>query len=407
MTGPVAELQGELGSRQGEIEEWVDAELSKQSLPFYCSVDIRACAHKAAPVDTNLFPGGFNNLSQEARERGAKAAARLLGERWPEARRVLVLTERHTRNPYYANHLAALSDVIEGAGAEVRLAFLEGKAERLSGHHREVEVGELGRDGDELRCGKFVPDLVVLNHDQTAGTPSTLRGVAQPVVPPPEVGWATRRKSAHFFQYERVAARFGRAFGVDPWLLTPYFNVCNKVDVSKNIGLDCLAQAVDETLDDIRSNYARLGVRETPFVALKADAGTHGTGVVMVESAEEARSLNRRQRSNLSVLKEGVASTDVLIQEGVPTADRVEGLVAEPVVYMVGREVVGGFWRLNQQKGERDNLNSRGMLFWPMGGGPAGDPARARLLAVVARLALLATTRELAGEIASAGPGGR
>ena len=403
MSTPLAGLEADLDARRDEIEKWLEEELSKQRLPFYCSVDLRACDHKVAPVDTNLFPGGFNNLSKSARERGAAAGRKVLDRHWPDVSRVLILTERHTRNPYYASHLAVLREIVAGAGAEVRLAFLEGGAETLSAHHQKVGVEELERDGDTLRVGDFVPELVILNHDQTSGTPEAIKGVTQQFAPPPEAGWSHRRKSAHFFQYERVAARFCRSLDIDPWLVTAYFNVCSRVDVSKNIGLGCLARSVDETIEDIRSNYERNGVDDRPFVVLKADAGTYGMGVVMVESAQEAQGLNRRQRQNLSVLKEGVSSNDILIQEGVPTTDRVEGLVAEPVLYMVGSEIVGGFWRLNQSKRERENLNSRGMLFWPMEGGNSPEPLRSYTLGVVARLALLATTRELAGEIASSG----
>lgn len=402
MNDSLASLMATALERSGEFDEWAAAEFSRQRVPFYCSVDLRACGHKIAPVDTNLFPGGFNNLSQVALGRAASAAKRYLDGQWPGVKDVLVVTERHTRNPFYANHLAALCGLLEGAGANVRLAFLEGGAETLEGHHRKVEVGELTRCGDELACGDFVPELVILNHDQTSGTPEVLVGAAQPMVPPPQAGWAHRRKSAHFFQYERVAARYARVFDADPWLLSAYFNVCSKVDLSRNIGLDCLVQAVEETLEDIRANYRRHGVDDRPFVTLKSDAGTYGMGVVMVEDAEDARRLNRRQRKNLATLKQGVASTDILIQEGIPTTDRVEGLVAEPVLYMVGTEVVGGFWRLNQSKGERDNLNSKGMLFWSMGEGKVPEPGRAAALETVARLALLATTREIAGEAAAA-----
>ena len=403
MKNPVAELQQGLSAKKDGIEEWLSSELAKQRLPFYCSVDIRACEHKIAPVDTNLFPGGFNNLSKAAQKRGIDAARKILDRQWPKAKNLLIVTEHHTRNPYYVNHLAVLRDILKGAGANVNLSFLEGGAETLSGHHVKVKVEELVRDGDTLKADGAAPDLVIINHDQTAGVPEKIKDVAQPIAPPPGAGWSERRKSAHFFQYERVASRFCRAFGFDPWVISPYFNVCNKVDVSKNIGLGCLASSVEEALDDILANYRRLGVDEKPFIALKADAGTYGMGVVMVESAEQAKSLNRRHKKNLSVLKEGVASSDILIQEGVPTGDRVEGLVAEPVYYMIGSEVAGGFWRLNQNKGVRDNLNSRGMLFWPIEGGNKPKEPKAYALSVVARLALLATTRELVSEIASAG----
>ncbi len=393
-----------LDAQKDEVESWLAAEFAKREPPFYCSVDVRVSEHKIAPIDTNLFPGGFNNLGEKAREQAGAAARAVVQRQWPEAKRALVIAERHTRNPYYAEHLTTLRAILEAAGLEVRLALAAGEPATLRGHREEFELAPVARSGDRLTAADgFEPDLVILNHDQSGGTPAILEDVAQPVLPPPRAGWAHRRKSAHFFQYERVAARFARAFGFDPWLITSYFNVCHRVDISRNIGLGCLEQVIDDTLGDIAAKYRELGTDSKPFAVLKADAGTYGMGVVMVDEAEQVRRLNRRQRSNLSSAKDGVAINDILVQEGVPTADRIEGLVAEPVCYMIGAEVVGGFWRLNQSKGPRENLNSRGMLFWSM---PQQSPSyrrTAHAIDVVARLALLATTRELADEFARSG----
>ena len=55
--------------------------------------------------------------------------------------------------------------------------------------------------------------------------------------------------------------------------------------------------------------------------------------------------------------KEGQKVHRVLVQEGVYTFETTpEGLVAEPVVYMIGSTVVGGFYRVHQHKGVDANL---------------------------------------------------
>jgi glutamate--cysteine ligase len=41
----------------------------------------------------------------------------------------------------------------------------------------------------------------------------------------------------------------------------------------------------------------------------------------------------------------------------------VDRLAAEPVIYLVGGELIGGFLRTNQEKGDEENLNSAGMAF--------------------------------------------
>ena len=80
----------------------------------------------------------------------------------------------------------------------------------------------------------------------------------------------------------------------------------------------------------------------------------------------------------------------------------VEGAVAEPVVYMIDRFVVGGFYRVHNERGVDENLNAPGMQFHPLAfEDPClppdckGAPNRFYTYGVVARLAMLAAAREL------------
>jgi hypothetical protein len=104
-------------------------------------------------------------------------------------------------------------------------------------------------------------------------------------------------------------------------------------------------------------------------VVVKADAGTYGMGVMTVKDAAQVTGLNRKQRNKMSVIKEGMAVSQVIIQEGVHTYERVgsgaDG-VAEPVVYMIDRFVVGGFYRVHSGRGKDENLNAPGMHFEPL-----------------------------------------
>ncbi|HIE40886.1 MAG TPA: glutamate--cysteine ligase, partial [Thiomicrorhabdus sp.] len=95
------------------------------------------------------------------------------------------------------------------------------------------------------------------------------------------------------------------------------------------------------------------------------------------------------------------------VQEGVYTYEEVEGAVAEPVVYMIGSHVVGGFYRVHTGKKATDNLNSPGMHFEPLSfeescvmpdktQTPDASLNRFYAYGVVARLALLAAAREIA-----------
>ncbi|MFM8460478.1 MAG: glutamate--cysteine ligase, partial [Polynucleobacter victoriensis] len=80
--------------------------------------------------------------------------------------------------------------------------------------------------------------------------------------------------------------------------------------------------------------------------------------------------------------------------------------VAEPVVYMMDRYVVGGFYRVHTGRGVDENLNAPGMHFVPLAfehnaipdvaAKPGvAVPNRFYLYGVVARLALLAASLEL------------
>jgi glutamate--cysteine ligase len=80
--------------------------------------------------------------------------------------------------------------------------------------------------------------------------------------------------------------------------------------------------------------------------------------------------------------------------------------VAEPVIYMIDRYVVGGFYRVNTQRGIDENLNAPGMRFEPLAfetgcslpdntQAPDAPPNRFYAYGVVARLALLAAALEL------------
>ena len=72
---------------------------------------------------------------------------------------------------------------------------------------------------------------------------------------------------------------------------------------------------------------------------------------ISVKDAAEVRNLNRKQRNKMAVVKEGLEVTDVILQEGVPTVETVNDGAAEPVVYMIDRYVVGGFYRAHAERG--------------------------------------------------------
>jgi glutamate--cysteine ligase len=77
-------------------------------------------------------------------------------------------------------------------------------------------------------------------------------------------------------------------------------------------------------------------------------------GVMTVRNVDEVIALNRKQRNKMSVVKEGLEVSEVLIQEGVHSFETLNEAVAEPVIYMIDRYVVGGFYRVHRARQGRE-----------------------------------------------------
>jgi len=409
LRGPLLELERRVLEAQPAIEHWLRTQWQEREVPFYCSVDLRNAGFKLAPVDTNLFPGGFNNLAPEFHPLAVQAAVVALDKVCPDARGVVLVPENHTRNTFYLQNVAALQDIFRQAGMKVRIGTLlpeiQAPTEIELPNKAKLLFEPLRRQGNRILVGDFDPCVVLLNNDLSAGVPSVLQGVDQTVLPPLHAGWHVRRKSNHFAAYDRVAKEFADLLGIDPWLFNPYFETCGRIDFRGRQGEECLEGYVSEILNDVRAKYREYGIQEEPFVIVKADAGTYGMGIMSVKDASEIKDLNRRQRNKMAVVKEGLEVHDVLVQEGVHTFETVDDAVAEPVVYMIDRFVVGGFYRVHTERGKDQNLNAPGMHFVPLAfaspclpdlaGSFDCPPNRFYAYGVVARLALVAAAIEL------------
>jgi len=410
LNGPLLDLERRFLTAMPTIEHWFRTQWLEHSVPFYASVDLRNSGFKLAPVDTNLFPGGFNNLNPDFLPLCVQAMQSAVEKICPEARGVLLIPENHTRNMFYLQNVAQIVTALKQAGMGVRVGSLlpeiAAATDIVLPNGGTLTLEPLVRRGNRLGLADFDPCVVLLNNDLSAGVPDILKNLEQAVLPPLSAGWGTRRKSGHFAAYDSVANEFAELLDIDPWLINPYFASCGKMNFRDRVGEDCLSSKVDEVLQKMRVKYAEYGVKEEPFVIVKADAGTYGMGIMTVKDASEVSGLNRKQRNKMAVVKEGLEVSDVLVQEGVYTFEKVNQAVAEPVVYMVDHFVVGGFYRVHTGRGVDENLNSPGMHFVPLAFEscctlpnpdcePDDTPNRFYAYGVVARLALLAASLEL------------
>ena len=415
LNGPLLSLEKSMLDAMPQIEHWFRTQWLEYAAPFYASVDLRNSGFKLAPVDTNLFPGGFNNLNPEFLTLSVQAAMVAVEKVCPEARRLLIIPENHTRNTYYLRNVVELANIMKQAGLDVRIGSISPEITvptMLETHDgQKLLLEPIVRVGNRIKIisetlGHFDSCAILLNNDLSAGIPEILKNLEQDLIPPLHAGWSTRRKSQHFAAYNRVAHQFAALLGIDEWLLNPYFDTCGEIDFNARMGEECLALKVEHLLAKIKLKYAEYGVTQEPFVIVKADAGTYGMGIMTVKSPDDVRDLNRKTRNKMSVVKEGLQVTEVIIQEGVYTFESIDDAVAEPVVYMMDHFVIGGFYRVHTGRGVDENLNAPGSSFVPLAfektctlpdfsGAPDATPNRFYAYGVVARLALLAAAIEL------------
>ncbi len=412
LNGPINELEQRILDSTPAIERWFRLEWMEHTPPFYCSVDVRNAGFKLAPVDTNLFPGGWNNLTPEMLPLAVQAAMAAIEKICPEARNLLVVPENHTRNTFYLANVLQLKRIFHQAGLNVRFGSLSSEIKEPTTINlptgESIIIEPLIRTKNRLGLKDFDPCTILLNNDLSAGIPGILEDInEQYLLPPLHAGWSVRRKSTHFKAYEEVSKRFGKLLGVDPWLINPMFAQCGEVDFTEDKGMECLTTNVDALLSKIKRKYKEYGINEKPFVVVKADNGSYGMGIMTVRDVKDLDALNRKSKNKVSPTKDGEPLSGVIIQEGVLTNERVNDAVAEPVVYMMDRYVVGGFYRIHAERGIDENLNAPGASYVPLAFADSGrlpqpgekpgssSPNRFYMYGVIGRLAMLAASYEL------------
>jgi len=411
ISAPLQDFERHLLEASARIERWFRLEWQDHTPPFYASVDLRNAGFKIAPVDTNLFPAGFENLSEDTLPLAVQAAMAAIEKYCPDARNLLLIPDARRRDARYLRSLRRLSTILRQTGLRVRYGSVDpalAAPVRIDAGDGETLVVEpLVRRGFRVGLADFDPCSILLNDDLSPGLPEVLANVHEQVLLPPlHAGWALRRKSRHFAAYAEVARRFARQFDFDPWLITTNFVECSEVDFVGGAGIDRVAAAVDRILRQSRARYREHGIDEAPFAVVKANAGTCGIVVMPVREAGQLRRASPAEREAMASGSSGRNVDEVVVQEGVRTVETVDGGVAEPVVYTIDRYVVGGFYRVHTQRGPDENLNAPGMHFVPLPFAASCHlPDRSEsvehavnrfyVYGVVARLALLAAAVEL------------
>ena len=243
LTGPINELEQRMLDSMPAIERWFRLEWMEHTPPFYTSVDIRNAGFKLAPVDTNLFPGGWNNLTKEMLPLAVQAAMAAIEKICPEARNLLIIPENHTRNTFYLSNVVQLQRIFNMAGLNVRVGSISPEIKKPTlielPNGDSVTLEPVVRTKGRLGLKNFDPCTILLNNDLSAGAPGILEDLhEQYLLPPLHAGWSVRRKSTHFKNYEEVAKRFGKMLGIDPWLINPMFSQVGGLNFAEDTGVD-------------------------------------------------------------------------------------------------------------------------------------------------------------------------
>lgn len=416
-TKPLFLLQQRFVVMQQEIETWFQQEWRETKPPIYGSVDLRNAGFKLAPIDMNLFPAGFNNLNTAYLSCSIDAAKKAISDWMPNAKNILLLPELHTRNLMYWDSIETIQTILTEAGFTIRLGSLHSDEKEVIPitleNGKVLFLDPLIRANNVITLKDFQPDLLLLNNDLSAGIPDILIDIAQPILPPAKLGWSERLKSNHFYYYNEVANAFAKVVDIDPWFISPLFRQADSINFLQKAGVDQLIHETKNLFAAVQKKYDEYQINHQPFIIIKADAGTYGMAVMTIRDIKELENLNRKQRTKMSVSKGGQDVNRVIIQEGVYTFETIgnqppeeQNAVAEPVVYLWGEKVVGGFYRAHKNRGVDENLNAPGMEFQPLAFSERCEASldannetlccnRFFTYGVIARLSMLAAAREI------------
>lgn len=348
-----------------QLTEWFCAKTAKLNYPIYSSYDIRDSGFKVSNVDANIFPAGFNNICPTDKETSVGLFADYLGKHYgSNVKKILLVTEEHTNNPFYWENVMTIRTLLEGAGKEVMIGIPREMNEPIqvqsaTGH--QISVHSAFENSPSVQ--QFRPDLIISNNDFSDAHEAWASHVTLPMNPPRELGWYQRKKSRYFKLYNALVEEFCAISGVDPFYLNVKTEVFENFDIADDSSRALLAGRVDQMIAELKLDYEKRGITSEPFVFVKNNSGTYGLAVIRVGSGQEVLEWNYKSRKKMKAAKGGKDVEEVIIQEGIPSRVQSDGATAEPVIYMVGCELGGGFLRTHGEKNSTESLNSPGAVY--------------------------------------------
>lgn len=356
-------IANKIKSRRNLVSDYFHDKFSNNIPLIYNSVDLRNAGYKIAPVDTNCYPAGFNNLSKDSLENAKKVANDYFLKNYPEARNILLLIESHTRNTKYFENIANLVNILTNNNRSIQIGSLSEEIENFWDIETEKGKIRIYKINQNLNS---TFDLIILNNDLMEGVPEVLKNIKIDIVPSAKLGWYRRKKSEHFNIYNNLAQEICGHLDLDPWLISSYHAICEDVDFKSHEEnkMQILAKKVEEIIKKISEKYKEYNVTDEPYCYVKTDSGTYGMAVMPIYNVDEILHFNKKSRNKMNISKGVSKTTQVIIQEGVKTIDKINNMAAEPLIYLLNGEVVGNLFRANENKDGYSNLNSVGAVFF-------------------------------------------
>ncbi len=361
------EIHNKIVENCSRVTEWYHERAKGLEFPVYASFDVRDSGEKVVPVDANLFPAGFNNICPTDKEAAHEIVRRYVSNHYGEVKSLALLCEEHTGNVFYWENIRTLLKIFEAAGYSISACLPREMNQPVtvatSSGANVVVHSAINRDGQMWVDNQKI-DLVICNNDFSVDYEQWYEGIRTPFNPPRELGWYRRKKYSFFQQYNVLVTDFAKLIDINPNCLQVATDVFSPFDANDVDSRDQLAKKVDEFLDRIREQYKIQGIKSEPFCFLKNNSGTYGLAVMQARSGAEIQDWNNKVRKKMRAAKGGREVTELIIQEGIPTRyHEPDGGAAEPCIYTVGDDLVGGFLRSHSEKGPDESLNSPGAVY--------------------------------------------
>ena len=359
------EIHNQICKQINPVADWFKSKTSTLEYPIYSSYDIRDSSYKVTNVDANIYPAGFNNICPTDKETAVDLFQKYIFIHYGKnVKKILLVTEEHTNNPYYLENVATIFEMLVSGGFEVQVAFpklIETPLELISVTGKKINVFSGYAQSESFQ--KFAPDIVISNNDFSLALTDWGDQLDLPLNPPRELGWYQRKKSRYFENYNQLVNEFSKVAQIDPFLMRVETQLFENFDINSDTNRDHLADQVDLFLNQLAKTYQQKGIEEKPFCFVKNNAGTYGLAVVKVNSGAEVKEWTYKSRKKMKAAKGGRDVEEVIIQEGIPSIVTSDLATAEPVIYMVGCELAGGFLRTHSEKSSTESLNSPGAVY--------------------------------------------